>query len=310
MSEDLRPITTKNLSDAIRLLNESSQDTSLQYNVDFFGFLAIRQFWNFSLGFSLIRYIDGLPAAIAINCTDPQTREAYNFYWGSLPQFRSPKISIRLFDAFCQMLYDDGYTMLYGTAIPDRPVSRYRFIHAYPLHPLVDMNGDCSRLPAADPAFSIRKIDVNMLSQIPSLATEPLHWSQRPSFLANIHFYVEVLGAFAKDELKAYAVVPAKPTEMTLFDLRSPEACLPAGYELLRYVAQNYPAPVSAKYVVEGSFTQRLLTDAGFVVTRQYSSLYRNLRTTSARRDASQRLLIPRRSAPRERAKSSPKAAD
>jgi hypothetical protein len=287
MTEDLRPITTKNLSDAIRLLNESSRDTSLQYNVDFFGFLAIRQFWNFSLGYSLIRYIDGLPAAIAINCADPQTHEAYNFYWGALPQFRSPKISIRLFDAFCQTLHDDGYTMLYGTAIPDRPVSRYRFIHAYPLHPLVDMKSDCSGLPAADPAFSIRKIDVSTLSQVPSLATEPFHWSQRPSFLANIHFYVDLLGAFAGNDLKAYAVVPAKPKETTLFDLRSPAACRPAGYELLRYVAQNYPSPVLAQHVLEGSFAERLLADAGFVVLRRYSSLYRDLRTTCARRDAS-----------------------
>lgn len=287
MADDLRPITTKNLPDAIRLLNESSQDTSVCYHLDFFGFLSLRRYWNFSLGYSLIRYIDEQPAAIAINCADPETREAYNFYWGVLPQYRKAQIAIGLFDAFCQKLHDDGYLMLYGTSIPDRPVRRYRFIQAFPLHPLVDMQGDCSRLPPADPAFTIRSIEAAQLSRISFGPGEAFHWSQRPSFLTHLGPIVNLLGAFSGDDLKAYAVVPSKPTEMTLFDLRSPESCTPAGCELLRYVAQNYPSPVLAQHVLEGSFAQRLLADAGFVVLRRYSSLHRDLRTTCAQRSAS-----------------------
>jgi hypothetical protein len=287
MSEDLRSITTKNLPDAIRLLNETSQDTSVPYNIDFFGFLSIRRFWNFALSYSLIRYIDNQPAAIAINCADPKSREAYTFYWGTHPRFRRADISINLVEAFCQKFHDDGYTRIYANSSPDRPVRRYRFTHFFPLHALVDMNGDCSRLPAADPAFTIRRIDVSVLAQILSSTGEPFHWVQRPSFLADLGPIVELLGAFSGEDLKAYAVVPAKRTETVLFDLRSPESCFPAGYELLRYLARNYPSPVMAQQVFEGSFAERLLTEAGFLATRKYFLIHRDLRTSCAQPQAS-----------------------
>lgn len=287
MHEDVRSINTKNLPDAIRLLNESSRDTSVHYNVDFFDFLALKRLWNFSLSHSLIRYINNQPAAIAINCADTETRHAYTFYWGTLPQFRSAKLSISLFDNICQKLHDDGYTMLYADAIPDRPVQRYRFIQMFPQDTFLDMKGDCFQLAAPDSAFTIAKIDVALLSQLSLAPGDVFHWSQRPSFLANIDFFVEILGAFAGDSLKAYAVVPAHPREMILFDLRSPESSVPAGTALLHYIAQHYPSPVRVRPVLSGSFTHRLLSDAGFSITRNYSSLVRNLLTTSPRRRAS-----------------------
>jgi len=287
MNEDVRSITSKNLPDAIRLLNESSRDTSLQYNVDFFDFLGLKRFWNFSLSHSLIRYIDNQAAAIAINCADPETRHAYTFYWGTLPQFRNAKLSISLFDTFCQKLRDDGYTMLYADAIPDRPAQRYRFIQMFPLDTFLDMKGDGSHLSGHNPSFTVRKIDVALLSQIPFPSGDVFHWSQRPSFLANIDYFVEILGAFAGDCLKAYAVVPAHPREMILFDLRSSEECFPAGNDLLHYLAQHYPSPIRARPILSGSFAHRLLSDAGFSVTRSYSSLVRDLRITRSRRQAS-----------------------
>jgi len=283
MAEDLRPITTKNLPDAIRLLNETSRDTSRPYTLDFFGFLSIRRFWNFALGYSFIRYIDDQPAAIAINCADPESREAYTFYWGTLPQFRRAGMSIDFVDAFCQKFHDDGYTLIYANSLPERPVRRYRFVHYLPLHSIVDMQGDYSRLPAPDPAYTIRKIDASMLTQIALTPGEPLHWSQRPGFVANLGSIVDVLGAFHGDDLKAYAVVPARPTVMVSFDLRSPDSCFSAGYELLRYLAQNYPCPLQAQCIFKGSFAERLFTDAGFRVTRKYFLIYRDLRATCAR---------------------------
>lgn len=281
MSEDLRSITLKTIPDAIQLLNESSQGTSLEYHLEFFDFLALKRFWDFAPAYSLIRYIDNEPAAIAIHCVDPQAREAYNFYWGTLPKFRNAKLSLSLFDTCCQKLHEDGYVMLYADALPERPVRRYRFAHAFPQHNLVDLRAvSPPQLPSADSTFEIRKIDTSVLSQLAPQPDEIFHWTQRHSFLRNIEYCVDFVGAFTGNHLQAYAVVRAKPAETILFDLRSHESCFPAGYELLRFVTEHYPSPISVRYLLQTGYSHRLLTDAGFAVVRQYSTLYRDLRTT------------------------------
>src|SRR4051812_46331133 len=132
MLEELRPMGLENLPDVIRLLNESSRGTSLEFHLDMFGFLYFSRYWNFSYKYSLVRYVEGEPAALMLNCTDRKTRSAYTLYWGTLAQFRSRTVSVPLFDACCQRLRNDGYETLYGVSVSDRPAQRYRFIQAYP----------------------------------------------------------------------------------------------------------------------------------------------------------------------------------
>lgn len=283
MSADFRTISLQNIPDAIRLMNESSRDTSLSYRLDFFGFLSLARYWDFSYQYSLMCYVDDEPAALMINSTDLQTQDAYTFYWGALPKFRRGKTSLTLFEAGCKKLRDDGYTMLYAVSVPDRPVSRYRFIHLQPQWGLIDMQTPSPSLPAAHPGIEVRDIDAGALSQVSFPPSEALHWCQRHTFLRSAAPFLQFLGAFAGKGLEAYAVVLAQASNTTLLDLRSAESGFEPGYELLRrLVTQNYRPPFSATYVFEGSYAHRLLTTAGFSVTRQFSVLSRDLRVPSS----------------------------
>ena len=281
MSEDLRTMSPKNVQDAIDLMNQSSRRTSLNYDLDIFGFRWLARYWNFSYQHSLICYVQGEPAALMINCTDPQAHDAYTFYWGTLPRFRTRKIAMTLFDACCKKLYDDGYLILYGDSVPDRPVRRYRFIQALPQYALVDMQAQTPNLPASDPRFEVRQVDVSDLPQLDVPPGEYLHWCQRPAFLRNAAPFLKFLASFAGDVVAAYAVVLPPRSNITLTDIRSPGSCSAAGYELLRWLlVQDNRPPLTATYVFDQSYAHRLLTAAGFLVHRQFSTLSRDLRAT------------------------------
>ncbi|HVO62383.1 MAG TPA: hypothetical protein VMT53_15710 [Terriglobales bacterium] len=280
MSEDLHTIREENLHHVIRLMNESSRGMSLETHLNLVGFLGLWRCWNFSCEHSLIRYVEGEPAALILNCTDVDAHDAYTFYWGALPKFRNRRISLALFDACCRKLHDNGYTMLYGDSVPDRPVRRYRLLQAQPQYDFIDMQAISPALPAAEPRFEVQQIDCSLVSRVPLPQAEPIHWCQRHAFLRNAAAVLQFLGAFAEDALKAYMVVLPSPANTVLFDLRSPGSCLSAGYELLRFLVQNYRAPFTATNVRRNSYAHSLLTSAGFGVKREFSSLYRDLRTT------------------------------
>jgi hypothetical protein len=280
MSE-LQKISAATLGDVIKVLNESSRGTSFEWNFDLFSFLSLSRYWNFSLEYTLIRYVDNQPAAIVVNCADPEAREAYNFYWGALPKFRSLRIALSLFDSCCDRLNRDGYTLLHGDSAPDRPVRRYRFIQAQPGHKFCDMQAANPDLPGGDPSYQIRPIDPGSLPQATALPGEALHWCQRNNFLIHAAPFFQILGAFSGDSLKAYAVVLTKAQHTTLSDLRSPELCAPACLELLRSVLQqDFRAPLKVTHVFEGGFTYNLLQHAGFSVVKSFSTLVRDLRAT------------------------------
>jgi hypothetical protein len=281
MPEDLRPISLDNIPDVIRLWNESSRGTSLEYHLDMFGLLNFSRYWNLSFKHSLVRYVENVPAALMLNCTDQQTRSAYTSYWGTLPQFRTQNISISLFDACCQRLRDDGYETLYGVSLTERPAKRYRFIQAYPQYRLIDMRCERLNLPDTDPGLSVRAIEAALLSQVHLPPQESLHWSQRPAFLTNAVPMIQTFGAFSGDELKAYAVIPSA-TPSTLLDIRSPEMSRNAGFDLLRFLTANYGPILDATHVLDQGYASRLLADCGFTEIRRYSGLIRNLLTTTS----------------------------
>jgi len=281
MSSDLRTLSVQNIHVAIRLINDSSRGTSLAVPLAVSDFLSLSSLWNFSYKHSLISYVDDEPAAVAINCTDRATAEAYNFYWGALPSFRNQRIALALAEASSKMLHDDGYSTFWGDSVPERPVRRWRFVRFYPQHSLVDMQATSLNLGPADSGLEIREIDAEVLSEIPLLPGESFHWCQRPAFLHNAASFFQFFGALAGNTLKAYAVVLAQSSNTILWDLRSPDASSAAGSELLRrLLATNYRAPLTAVRVFEQSYAHRLLTTAGFVVTRRFFTLSRDLRTT------------------------------
>jgi hypothetical protein len=282
MPVDLRKITSENLSEAIRLMNESSRGMSFEWQLDLFSFLALFRYWNFSGEHSLIGYAENEPAGLIITCTDPESCEAYIVYWGALPKFRTQRISIALFDACCKKLRADGYTLLHGVSVPDRPVRRYRFIQAHPQLTLFDMRSDSPELPAVNPAFEIRQVGLDLLSHIPIPSGESLHWCHRRAFLQNSASFLQFLGAFVHDVPRAYAVALRASPNTTLLDLRSSESDLAAGHELLRWLMEHsYRPPFTATYVFEGSYAHRVLASSGFAVKRQFSTLTRNLLMTS-----------------------------
>ena len=279
MPSDLRTINLQNLPDVIHIMNESSRGMSFEWNLDLFSFLAFLRYWDFSYEHSLIGYVEGEPAALIINCIDPAAHEAYTVYWGALPKFRTQRISILLFNESCKKLRDDGYFLLHGSSVPDRPVRRYRFIQASPQLSIVDMNADAPVLPDPDPTIEVRAIDVNDLANFSLAPGESLHWCQRLPFLRNIAPYQQLLGAFRENVLQAYAVSLPKARDTTISDLRSTGDDPSPGYELLRWLLTNsYRPPFTALYVFEQSYAYRILTSAGCSPTRQFATLSRDLR--------------------------------
>jgi hypothetical protein len=283
MADELRTIDLRNLHDAIRVMNESTQGTSLECHLDMFSFLSLWKYWNFSHEHSLIRYLDDEPAAIILTCTDPDARDAYTFYWGAIPKFRSRRIALPLFDACCNKLHEDGYLTLYGVSSPDRPVRRYRFINAHSQRQLVDMQAQSLNLPTTDARYEVRPVEIAGLSQVMLPTDDSVHWCQRQAFLHNAIPFLQFLGAFAGGLPAAYAVVHPQPSGTTLVDLRSSENNLAAGHELLRWLLiQNYRSPFTAIFVSEQSYGYSLLKAAGFIVKSQFATLSRDLRTSSS----------------------------
>ena len=278
MSTDLRTLTLQNIPDAIHIFNESSRGTSLECPLNFARFLWLSRYWNFSYEHSLIRYVENEPAALMINCTDPELQDAFTFYWGVVPKFRSPRISLTLVDACATKLHDDGYTTVYAHTIPDRPARRYRFTHYHPVGDLVDMHAGSLALPAADPNYEVRSIAVDDLCPLPP--SQPVHWCQRHNFLRNAAPFFEFAGAFQGDEMQSYIVVEPHGSETVVIDLRSPESSLAAGQELLPWLSQHYRPPFVATHVFAGSYAHGLFTSAGFAVKREFSLLTRDLRAT------------------------------
>jgi len=282
MSEDLRTLTTQNIWDAIDLLNRSSRDSSLRYDLDIFGFGRLSRYWNISHDYSLIRYVGGKPAALILNCVEPEARHAYTFYWGVLPEFRSGKIAISLVETACRKLHESGYVMHYAVAVPDRPARRYRFVKFQPERELVDMEAQSLTLPPPDPRYTARELDARELPRVSHLPDQPLHWCQRSTFLERATPYLKLVGAFDGELLQSYAVLVRHAGNSTLSDIRILDSCSSAAAELLRWITQqdSYRPPLTVNYVPENSETYALLTAGGLTIKRRYSLLSRNLRAT------------------------------
>lgn len=279
----LRTIDLNTIPDAIHVMNESSKGTSLEYHLDFFGFLALQGYWNFSSAHSLIRYIENEPVGIILVCADSNSGDAHILYWGVVAKFRTLRLAQELFEACCERLTRAGFTTLYGVSVADRPVRRYRFIRAMPQHEIFDMHAKSLHLPAPTSSCKIRPMQPAEILQIAFPDPGPYDWSQRPTFLLHAAPRLRFIGAVADTEIKAYAVVlPSNTDPLTLVDLRSSDSNLAPGYELLRHVFIGRTSPYLASNVFKQSYCHRLLTGAGFEVKRQFFSLVRDLRSTSA----------------------------
>jgi hypothetical protein len=287
MPENLRTLTLDTIPDAIRIMNESSSGMSTEYHMDFLSFLIFKGYWNISSVYSLVRYVDGTPAALIFTCIDETAREAFIVYWGAVPQFRTRQVARALFDACCDRLFADGYQTLYGLSVPDRPVKRYRFIQATPQFQLFDMQAESLALPAPDPKVQVQPIDIDALLQFRIPAGECIEWSQRPNFLRHAAAHLKFLGAYAGGLLKAYAIIrPDQSGSTILIDLRSSESSPSFGIALLCYTAAHWTPPFLATNVADQSYNHRILIEAGFTVMRRFAFLTRDLRTTCSSPDA------------------------
>lgn len=282
MAQEIRSLDLQTLPAALSLLNESTRGTSFESNLDFISFMLLAQFWNFSFNHSLLLYVDGEPAGLAMHCVDPELHEAFTYHWGTLPKFRTLRIAITLAEACAQKLRKDGYISVFGDSAPERPVRRWRFVHFFPKYSLSAMRCENLKLPPPDRNFEIRPLRPDALLQYPFGPDEPFHWCHRLKFLTNAAAYHTCMGAFRDNSLVGYAVALSKSSVPTLIDLRSAQGDPGAGHELLRALWQNdHRRPIHAKYVFEDSYGHRLLTDAGFVDQEHFSFLCRDLPTST-----------------------------
>lgn len=285
MSEDICTLSSHNIWDAIDLLNRSSRDSSLRYDLDIFGFGRLSRYWNISHEYSLIRYVAGKPAALILNCVDREARDAYTFYWGVLPEFRTSRIGLALVEAACRKLHENGYVMHYAVAVPDRPARRYRFVKFQPGSTFVDMEAQSINLPAPDARFEVRELTAEQLPALLDLS----HWCQRHTFLQRASGYLNIFGAFEGDLLKSYAVRILHSIHTTLSDIRVTDSSPSAALHLVRWltVQENFQRPLTVNYVLENSAMHSLLTSLGFAVKRRFSLLSRDLRAMIAPATAS-----------------------
>ena len=282
MAEQIRGLDAENLPQALSLLNESSSGTSIESKFDRLSFTVLARYWNFSWNHSLMLYIDGEPAALAMHCVDPDLHEAFNYHWGTLPKFRTLRIALTLAEACAQKLRKDGYITVYGDSLPERPVRRWRFVHFFPKYSLCGMDASEVQLPPPDSRLEVRPVATEVLAKFPVPAGEPFHWCQRVKFMIRAAPFHVFLGAFHKDSLLGYAAAILKGEIPTLVDLRSLDDDFAVGYELLRGLRRlDSRSPFRAYYVFEGSYLHRLLNTAGFTSYRQFSLLSRDLPSTT-----------------------------
>ena len=279
MSE-LVKISADNFDDVVRIVNESSRGMLIEYNLDIFSYLALSQYWHFSYDYSLIRFVDGEAAAVIIACTEPERQDGFIYYWGALPKFWRHSVALPLFETCCERLYRDGYRTLYGIAAPDRPARRYRFVKSHPQHTLLDLQTSAVQLPARDLRFEVRPLPIDEVHSL-TASSEPVHWCQRPAFLRHAARFLQCFGAFDASGLQAYAIVLPQSDCTNLVDVRSQNGSLPAGYELLRWFTDHdFQQPMRAATIIESTYADRLLTDAGFIPRKRFTTLYRDLEAT------------------------------
>ena len=282
MAEQIRSLDAETLPAALFLLNETLRGTSLEAKYDAFSFMMLARFWNFSLNHSLILYVDGEPAALAMHCVDPDSHEAYNYYWGTLPKFRNLRIALTLAEACAQKLRKDGYISVWGDSLPERPVRRWRFVHFFPKYSLYGMEVSEFQFPSAHSNLEIRTVTPDLFAGFPIPSGDGVHWCQRMKFLRHAAPFHVFLGAFRDNSLVGYAAAMLDKEIPALIDLRSVDGDLAIGYELLRQLRIMDPRiPLRAYYVFEDSYLHRLLTDAGFQNYRQFSLLCRDLPSTT-----------------------------
>ena len=277
---ELVKISMDNLTDVVRVVNESSRGMLIEYNLDFFSYLALSQYWHFSYDYSLIRYVDGEAAAVIIACTEPESHDGFIYYWGALPKFWRHPVALPLFETCCQRLYRDGYRTLYGLAAPDRPARRYRFLKSYPQHTLLDLQTSTVQIPPLDNRFEVRPVSIDeVCSHLTS--AEPVHWCQRSNFLRRAAKFLQCFGAFEAASLRACVTVLPQSDCTNLADIRSRDGSLHAGYELLRWlIKHDFQRPLRAATVIEGTYADRLLTNAGFIPRKRLTTLHRDLQST------------------------------
>jgi hypothetical protein len=269
-----------NLHDAVRIINESSHGMMIEYNLDFFSFLSLSQYWQFSYDYSLLRYVDGEPAAVMLACTEPESQDGFIYYWGALPKFWRQPVALPLFETCCQRLHHDGYKTLYGVAAPDRPSKRYRFIKSQAQHTLLELKASSLHLPPRDDRFQIRALALEDVAHL-AAPNEPVHWCQRPNFMRRVAHFLQWFGAFDASGLQAYVAVMHQSDGSILADIRSQNGSDSAGHELLRWLSDHdFRFPLTAATVIEGTYAERLLTSAGFTRHKQLTTLSRDLPST------------------------------
>src|SRR5262249_43369534 len=98
-------------------------------------------------------------------------------------------------------------------------------------------------------------------------------------FLETAGTHVHAVGCRGADGLDAYAVLNTRASHTLVLDLECARSAA-AGAAVIRYlVDKKYPAPFRCSFVPAGSPAARVLSEAGFHVTRR--SHYMTLDLTS-----------------------------
>ena len=272
MPSDLRPINASNLDDVIHVIKGSSSGFVFQFDLDFFSFLALSRFWNFSYEHSFLSYADNEPAGVLINCVNPAEHDAFSFYWGVLPQFRGGRIAMSLVDAYFRLLHQQGYSQTDADETVGSPSSVYKRLGYVSNESFTEIQTPQLAISPSGNEPEIRKIDLDELVVPGSSFPGFRHWVQRPNFFRNASKFLEILGAFKGQELRGYVVLTCWPGHVVICDFRFKTR--QTGFALLRRIADlKYPPPYSASFVPVSGPAHQLLNELGFSGVKRFTSM-------------------------------------
>jgi hypothetical protein len=273
---DLRPISFQNLDDVVRLINLSSCDAPMQFDLDFMGFLAISRLWQISYAHSWLAYTEGKAVGVILNTVDPTQREAYSFYSGILPEFRKRGIFREMMLTYLNQIRREEYLRTYADTMSPIILTFCRGLGYEVIRELVDVESRAPQpLKFTNEMYEVRSLSTEQLFTEWSEPEPPFRsWKTRRRFMLAAESLLQVLAAYHDGSPQAYAIAGRWPGQTAILDLQYKPQSRSAGHALLASLERNgYAAPFCAYDISPGSAVHGLLSQSGFQTVRRTQGL-------------------------------------
>jgi hypothetical protein len=277
MAVVIKPIGPNDLTEAARLVNESSRGHSFEFDLDLAKFLGLSSYWNFSYRHSSIAYANGVGAGVLLNTVEPQAQECYSFYWGVTPQFRGTTIALRMVTKFLNQVAAEGIRVSHADMGADSPADIFHRLGYRQCANVLQMDFTPDRALRKNLGGDVRAISMEEYLDATSVYRgEPFCWSIHPAALRNAARTLRC--AMCRT---TYAAFRPESERTRVIDFQfEVEDQAPA----LHLIEQLSERQVRFSYVLEGSPLYTLLSHYGYVTVSNFTALKLDLRQWAASR--------------------------